>query len=272
MIYKNRFSNNLAVGKFYVYALIDPRDGRYFYIGKGHGNRYKHHFLDSSLDLHQSHGKEKIKRIKEIKNLNMLPGVKFLYFCKDEDLAFDVENFLITIIGTKKENTGPLLNLLTGESSRVGRCWTNKNAIEKMSQMFSGENNPCYGRFGKEHPAFGIKHSRESVEKRSKKLSEILKNNPRLGERNSNFGNKWSEEQKLRASENKKGKYDGSKNPNAKKFILISPENEEFIITGGLNKFCKEKNICYKMIWEKLKQDIHIYKSWFFKEIKNENT
>lgn len=272
-MFRNSFiTNKISFGKFYVYLLIDPRNKQPFYVGKGHGNRYKEHFRNSSLIIEKSSNKEKIKRILEIKNLDLLPDVKFEYFCQNEEEAFDVENFLINNIGTVKEGTGPLLNQLTGESSKVGRCVTNKETLKLMSLIFSGENNPCYGKIGKEHPAFGIKHSKESVKIRCEKLKENLKQNPRLGNKNSNFGNKWNEEQKIKQSNKIKGKYIGVNNPRAKKFLLISPENKEFIVIGGLRNFCKENNICAKIIWEKLRKDIHIHNNWFFKEIKNENT
>jgi hypothetical protein len=32
-----------AENRFYVYALVDPRDESIFYIGKGTGNRVAHH-------------------------------------------------------------------------------------------------------------------------------------------------------------------------------------------------------------------------------------
>ena len=39
---------------YYVYALIDPRDNRIFYIGKGKGNRIFQHAKDALDDSDQS--------------------------------------------------------------------------------------------------------------------------------------------------------------------------------------------------------------------------
>ena len=40
----------------------------------------------------------------------------------------------------------------------------------------------------------------------------------------------------------------GENNPNAKKYILISPNNNNFIVHGGIKKFCKENNISHYAI------------------------
>ena len=39
---------------YYVYALVDPRDNRIFYIGKGKGNRIFQHAKDALDDNDQS--------------------------------------------------------------------------------------------------------------------------------------------------------------------------------------------------------------------------
>jgi len=81
---------------FYVYRLLDPRNGETFYIGKGQGNRIFQHLKcaisneeeDEILDL-------KFKRIREIKNC----GLEVIHIIHRHDLdsstAFHVEAALI---------------------------------------------------------------------------------------------------------------------------------------------------------------------------------
>lgn len=46
------------MGKYYVYHLIDPRTGSVFYVGKGCGNRLKHHEQDARLHRYLNCAKE----------------------------------------------------------------------------------------------------------------------------------------------------------------------------------------------------------------------
>ncbi|WP_285824791.1 LEM-3-like GIY-YIG domain-containing protein [Schaedlerella arabinosiphila] len=51
-------------GEYYVYGLIDPRNDRLFYIGKGTGNRVFHHVVESSKNPESE--KEKLQTINSI--------------------------------------------------------------------------------------------------------------------------------------------------------------------------------------------------------------
>lgn len=55
----------LSLGDYYVYGLIDPRNRKIFYIGKGTGNRIFEHELESQGNPESE--KSKLKMIAEIK-------------------------------------------------------------------------------------------------------------------------------------------------------------------------------------------------------------
>ena len=94
------FSNDVIeqIG-YYVYRLIDPRDGQTFYVGKGKGNRVFNHVYDA-LNGHYEENEDatsaKIKQIREIRN----SGLEVIHIIqrwgiKDEKTAFEVESAII---------------------------------------------------------------------------------------------------------------------------------------------------------------------------------
>jgi hypothetical protein len=99
---------------FYVYRLIDPRDGATFYIGKGRRNRVFEHVRET---LKFSDGEEeedavsaKIKTIREIKNSGLEPIHIIQRHGLSEEEAFVVEATLI-------DATPGLTNIASGQGS-----------------------------------------------------------------------------------------------------------------------------------------------------------
>jgi len=83
----------------------------------------------------------------------------------------------------------------------------------------------------------GRTHTEESKKKISEKVSG--KNNP-------SYGIPCSEERKLKISKRAKERFAaGFKSPSSKIWKLVSPENKEYNIIGGLKEFCKSQNISY---------------------------
>jgi len=81
--------------KFYVYRLIDPRNGETFYVGKGQGNRVFQHLKGAlSADELDEFG-DKIKTIRNI----IAAGLTVIHVIHrhgmDENTAFEVEAALI---------------------------------------------------------------------------------------------------------------------------------------------------------------------------------
>ena len=73
---------------YYVYLLIDPRDNKVFYVGKGKGNRINQHLLGALDD--KTNETEKIKKIREIQNTGLEVKHSVLRHELTEKEAFEV--------------------------------------------------------------------------------------------------------------------------------------------------------------------------------------
>ncbi len=78
----------------FVYLLVDPRDSKIQYIGKGTGNRPLAHLSDTN-------DSKKVGWINELKNIGKSPIIEILRYNLTKDEAFAVEAAAIDIIGLK---------------------------------------------------------------------------------------------------------------------------------------------------------------------------
>lgn len=78
--------------KFYVYRLIDPRNGETFYVGKGKGNRVFEHVAESLKSIDPS---DKLNRIRMIKAAGLQVGHVIHRHGMDDNTAYEVEAALI---------------------------------------------------------------------------------------------------------------------------------------------------------------------------------
>ena len=126
----------------------------------------------------------------------------------------------------------------------------------KLSETHSGKNNFNYSKHfseetkkrmseaqrGKKNAMYGRQHSEKTKERMSRM---------RKGKKHPLYGKHYSEETRNKISDAKKGKYVGSKNPNARNYIVTTPEGKE-IFVHGLTEFCrnyKKDKLIYKSLY-----------------------
>jgi len=98
---------NKTRARWYVYTLVDPRDGEIFYVGKGTGSRVHQHEKDA---LNQKTVcSKKINKIRDIQARELEVEKRFCAYFWDEQAAYDHETDLIEEIGL-----GNLTNILPG--------------------------------------------------------------------------------------------------------------------------------------------------------------
>lgn len=90
---------------FYVYELIDPRNGNVFYVGKGKGKRAWAHEKEAARGIPSY----KCNKIRAIKKLGLKIQYNIVCHFEDEDLAYDAEINRIKEIGIDN-----LTNVLPG--------------------------------------------------------------------------------------------------------------------------------------------------------------
>lgn len=98
---------------YYVYLLIDPRNSRAFYVGKGHGNIINQHLL-AALDKSVEETR-KIKKIRKIKKAGREIELVILRHKLTETEAFEIESSVIDLIDYL--DRGSLVNDVKGHRS-----------------------------------------------------------------------------------------------------------------------------------------------------------
>ena len=120
------------MSSFYVYAYIDPENpgdfkyGSYtfsyepYYIGKGSGRRMYNHFRD--WDLKKSKNKLKVNKITKIlrAGFNILDYIIVIEKNLCEEAAFRLEKEMVSLIGIRIKDEGPLTNMTYGGDGCAG--------------------------------------------------------------------------------------------------------------------------------------------------------
>lgn len=116
-------------GEYYVYGLIDPRNNKLFYIGKGTGNRVFQHMNESNKNPESE--RKKLKIIKDIENSgNQVKHILINYGLKEEE-AFAAEASLINLINYISDIR--LSNIVLGHHTQG--CMS----VEEIERTFGAE-------------------------------------------------------------------------------------------------------------------------------------
>ena len=156
--------------EYTVYLHISPDGKRYYGATKkdvkrrwsnGHGYKTQENFWEAI----QKYGWNNIQHIIVAKGLT-------------EDEAYWLEEELIKAWDTTNRDKG--YNITEGGKGTKGMKHSEESR-KKMSEINSGENNPMYGKYGKNNPNYGRHHTEETKKKMSETKSG--ENNPMYGKR-----------------------------------------------------------------------------------------
>lgn len=117
------------IGPYYVYILVDPRDGKPFYVGKGTGERFRSHgeaasrsaeaaLMAGDADATTAEREDRIARIREIRVAGLEPEVAFARI----RIPTEGEAYLIeaALIDTLHRYAGRLVNEVRGHQTPDG--------------------------------------------------------------------------------------------------------------------------------------------------------
>jgi len=211
-------------GEYYTYLYLDPLKNIPFYIGKGKNDRYKVHLREN---INTTKNLLKYNKIQKIIKNNKEPIIIFIQKNISEKAALTIEKYLINSLGTVKNKTGPLSNILINE-------WT---------RNYDNDDKHIYKKIGDKIRLQWKNPNSGYSSKKFRETSPFFVD--KSGEKNPNYNNKWSLEKRKKVSTKlkKEKTHAGSNNANAKLYKLTSPNNEIFFIDGGLEKFCLKNNL-----------------------------
>lgn len=151
--------------KFYTYMLVDPRNNKPFYVGKGTGNRaYSHlNFTSGSNNPH----KDNI--ISKLYSLNLTPIVTIVEYFDNESIAYTEEAKLIESIGLNN-----LTNIVPDcrPPSQRGRIVSEETRAKRSASLTGIERSDTWrqrlseSKAGENNPRYGIKEDSKTKEKR----------------------------------------------------------------------------------------------------------
>jgi hypothetical protein len=191
--------------KFYTYIYLDPRCkgiftyGKYkfeyepFYVGKGKGIQSSAHLREAKTNF-EKYNQHKLNKIRKILKENLEPIILKVEEDLKEQEAFDLEIWLIWMIGRNDLKLGSLTNMTDGGEGTSGYKY-NEEQKRKRSRSCTGRKLSIETREKMSIASTGRILSEET----KKKCSDAAK--LRVGEKNSFYGKHHSKEIRKQNSE-----------------------------------------------------------------------
>jgi hypothetical protein len=182
--------------RYYVYVYRYP-NGVPFYIGEGSGKRAWYHLNEALKSSSVDKKVMKLSIIRKIVASGYDPIIEIIHSNLLESDAFELEEFLITEIGRRDLNTGPLANMTNGGEGSAGYIHSDASK-KKISDKLTGTTKPdsmkqqLSDRMKINNPM----KSPETIAKRSGENHWNF-NNPNPP----NMGKTWTDEQRHRQGE-----------------------------------------------------------------------
>lgn len=218
---------------YYIYELIDPRNNKPFYVGKGTGERAKSHLKETP----DTRNEYKENKIASIRSAGYEPLIKYVVEnIIDENLAYSIEDMLIKKYGRKGyDKNGILTNICEGKAppNHKGKTYEDIYGISKAKDQreLRSQLQKARGGYGPK------KHSKETIAKIKEKSSGV--NNGMYG--------KTHNEETIKKIISNRILPTGKDHHFSKGYELTSPDNKSYILYGGeLKLFCKEHNLSFE--------------------------
>jgi len=248
------------MNNFYVYQLIDPRNGNPFYIGKGVGGRMYSHEKSAKKGNVSNGNKYLFNKIKKILGLGYSIGYSKIIENISESDAFEWESALIKKYGIRP--SGILCNLSYGGEGNSGYKWTPEQIEQNRIRALSYQNDPDYKRKyweGRNSVDWKIVRERQAKTLKNKFLTDskfleehrkrmrTVNSSPEAIAANAKRITKFYQEhpeQKEKLSVIQKQLWASGKYNNSKEWEFKSPSGEIVRFTN-LAKFCRESGLSF---------------------------
>ncbi len=242
---------------YYVYQYRDPRTGIPFYVGKGKENRHLYHLSET---FQNTENEMKWAYIQGLRNKGLSPIIEIIFTNLDEDWAYDLEETVIKLYGRKNiDENGWLTNRCPDNrppKTTGNDHWARKNP-EKFQREFIEKS-----------------HTADVYKKRGKTYSENAKIFGYVsGEKNPRFGDHRNYEELhgvQKANDLKRmfgEKRKGSGNPNAQRWLFISPDGIQISCFGNRKKLSEQLGLDPAGIGRVARSEKGTYKGWSCQKI-----